>query len=80
MDYQKEIQRYYQENPNISGYEILKQMQLTDKRSINVFWRELERYQVSRRGLYPGIRRNTHAHAKSKRRGQVYFIPPKEQR
>lgn len=78
MDYQKEIQKCYRDNPNTSGLEILNQLQLTDKRSVKVFWRELEKYQISRRGNYPGIRRNTNAHAKSKRRGQTYWIPPKE--
>jgi len=77
MDFQKIFREKYKENPNVSGKEILESLHLKNHRSIQVFWRELNKYQVSIRGLYPDKRRNTHAHSKSKRRGDVYWIPPK---
>lgn len=78
MDFQKIIRDCYREDPNISGKQIFEKLNITNPRSIKVFWRELNRVQVNMRGLYPGIRKNTNAHPKSRRRGNVYWIPPKE--
>jgi hypothetical protein len=75
MGMREDIRALYRENPQISSAQIIERLGIKPTRK---FWQVLNHEQVTLRGLYPGKRKNTHAHNKATPRGMVRFIPPEK--
>jgi hypothetical protein len=76
MSLRSDIRRCLRQNPALSGMQIAEQLGVKPTPS---FWRILNDEQVTIRGIYPGRRKNTNAHNKSRIKGMVRFIPPENE-
>jgi len=76
MSLRDDIRQCMRQNPTLNGTQIAAKLSV---KATPTFWRILNEEQVNKRGLYPVQRHNTNAHNKSRKTGNVRFIPPESE-